>query len=283
VVVYRQDRRRRVTLVLLILTSLVLISLDERGSGLINSARTAAQDVVSPVQHLADNVFTPVTDFFDGLGRANELQSENEQLRRELAQAKSQAAAGAAARARIKELDGLLDLSTVEDYNGVVADVVDQETGNFDRTFRIDKGADAGIDRNMPVVVGGALVGTVYSVAKSSAIVRRIDDRAFGVGAQLIENGTAGPKGIASGQADSRFLKFSVVEGAAGTGMKKGDIAITLGGLGDVYPKGLPIGTVVQSVAAGGSVARDAELRPTVDLDSLDVVKVLKFKPLVLP
>jgi cell shape-determining protein MreC len=75
VVVYRQDRRRRVTLVLLIITSLVLISLDERGSGVINSARTAAQDVVSPIQNLADHVFNPVTDFFDGLGRANELQS----------------------------------------------------------------------------------------------------------------------------------------------------------------------------------------------------------------
>ena len=41
-VVYRHDRRRRLTLVLLVITSLALISLDERGSGLIDSARTAA-------------------------------------------------------------------------------------------------------------------------------------------------------------------------------------------------------------------------------------------------
>ena len=50
VVVYRHDRRRRLTLVLLVITSLALISLDERGSGIIDSARTAAQDVVSPLQ-----------------------------------------------------------------------------------------------------------------------------------------------------------------------------------------------------------------------------------------
>ena len=41
-------------LVLLVITSLALVSLDERGSGIINSARTAAQDVVSPLQDLAD-------------------------------------------------------------------------------------------------------------------------------------------------------------------------------------------------------------------------------------
>ncbi len=73
-VVYRHDRRRRLTLVLLVITSLALISLDERGSGIIDSARTAAQDVVSPVQTLADDVINPAADWFDGLGRANELQ-----------------------------------------------------------------------------------------------------------------------------------------------------------------------------------------------------------------
>jgi cell shape-determining protein MreC len=49
------------------------------------------------------------------------------------------------------------------------------------------------------------------------------------------------------------------------------------------YPRGLPIGTVVRDVSAGGSVARNAELKPIVDLDSLDVVKVLRYQPPVAP
>jgi rod shape-determining protein MreC len=282
VVVYQPERRRRVVLVLLVLTSLALISFDQRGSGAIDTARTTAADVIQPVRDLANSAFNPVTDWLDGLGRASELQSENEKLRRELAQAKTAAAAGAAARARVKELQDLFDLPQVEDFDGVVADVTGQSAG-FDRTFTIDKGADEGIERNMPVVVGGALVGKVYRVTKGSAIVQRIDDRQFGAGAQLVDKDAFGATGIASGQADSRNLRFSVVEGAAGVGMKKGEVAITKGGLGDVYPRGLPIGTVVRDVTAGGSVARDAELRPIVDLDSLDVVKVLRYKPPVLP
>jgi hypothetical protein len=71
VVVYRHDRRRRLTLALLVLTSLALITLDERGSGLINSARSAAQDVVSPVQQLADDVVNPASDWLSSIGRGN--------------------------------------------------------------------------------------------------------------------------------------------------------------------------------------------------------------------
>ena len=42
------------------------------------------------------------------------------------------------------------------------------------------------------------------------------------------------------------------------------------------------IGTVVRSVDAGGAVARNADLRPIVDLDSLTFVKVLK-SPVAIP
>jgi cell shape-determining protein MreC len=71
--VYRHDRRRRMTLVMLIITSLVLITLDQQGTGALGSIRTAAQDVISPLQDLADSAISPVSDFFDSLGRANEL------------------------------------------------------------------------------------------------------------------------------------------------------------------------------------------------------------------
>jgi cell shape-determining protein MreC len=75
---------------------------------------------------------------------------------------------------------------------------------------------------------------------------------------------------------------FEASPGATGVAMKKGDIAITVGGFSR-YPRGLPIGTVVRDVSAGGSVARNAELKPIVDLDSLDVVKVLRYQPPVAP
>src|SRR5262249_51454038 len=95
--VYRQDRRRRITLVMLIITSLVLITLDQQGTGVIGTLRSGAQDVISPLQRLADDAISPVTDFFDGLGRGDELQKENDRLRSENAELKGQVAAAQAA------------------------------------------------------------------------------------------------------------------------------------------------------------------------------------------
>ena len=57
---------------------------------------------MSPVQSLADDVINPVTDWLDGLGRADELQSENERLRAQLDAARSEIAA---AKGALAELD----------------------------------------------------------------------------------------------------------------------------------------------------------------------------------
>ena len=268
------------------ITSLALISLDERGSGIIDSARSAAQDVVSPLQTLADDVINPVADWFDGLGRANELQDQNEQLRRQLADARSEVAAAKGSAARLAELEQILDLPSIDDSTGITADVVSQGAGNFTRTFQISKGSNSGIVKGYPVVVGdtkngAALVGQVVSVSQSRAVVRRIDDRNFGVGAHLVQGAAFGPAGTATGQSGSNLLRFSViVDSATGAVLKRGDVAVTLGGDKDLFPPNLVIGTVVHEVGAGGAIARDAELRPIVDLDALTVVKVLKYPPI---
>ena len=131
-----------------------------------------------------------------------------------------------------------------------------------------------------------ALVGTVVRVSANSAIVRRIDDGTFGVGAQLIQGNKEGPKGTAEGQRDSNLLRFSVIDDSStAVALKKGDVAVTLGSETQppAYPHGLVIGAVVRTVDAGGAVSRDAALRPVVDLDALTVVKVLRYPPVVAP
>jgi rod shape-determining protein MreC len=265
------------------------MSLDQRGSGIINSARTVAQDVVSPLQTLADDVVNPASDWLDGLGRANELQAENQRLQRQLADARSEVAAAKGSAALLHELQQILDLPTIEDSNAVTAEVITQRADNFTRTFQIAKGSDAGIVRDMPVVVGdqkngAALVGKVVSVSKTRSIIRRIDDRNFGVGAQLVQGTGFGPAGTATGQANSNLLRFSVIlDSANGAVLKKGDVAVTLGTLGEFVPKNLVIGTIVRDLGAGGAIGRDAELRPVVDLDALTIVKVLKYPPVPAP
>ena len=283
--VYRQDRRRRITLVMLIITSLVLITLDQQGTGVVATLRSTAQDVISPLQDVADSAISPVTDFFDSLGRGNELEAENERLRRQNAGLKSQIAANQSAVATAKALRELADLPDIADYDSVFASVVDGSTGNFERTFQIDRGTDDGIAKDMAVVVGahgGALVGKVTSVSKSRATVQRIDDPQFGVRVQLLDpSGSLGPTGFAQGTKDSTFLDLQL--GSAAQKLVKGEFATTYGFGESPFPPGLAVGTVVHSVDPSTATAERALLRPIVDLDTLNIVKVLRYRPPAIP
>jgi rod shape-determining protein MreC len=280
VVVHHQDRRRRVTLVLLIITSLVLISLDERGSAVLNTARSTAQDVIAPLQRAIDGVVDPVAEFFDGLGRADEFEAANQKLRDENAKLEAKLAQSAAAVAENQRFREIFDIPQIEDVNGIVATVTSGSVDNFRRTWRIDKGSSSGVEVDMPVIVGGssggALVGRVMSVAKASAVIQRIDDREFSAGGLLVQNGQPGPTGAAEGLADSNQLQFQLLEtGQAPVAIAKGDLVVTRGGAASIYPSGLPIGKVTHAVAATATTQRDTRLAPIVALDGVQDVKIL--------
>lgn len=279
--VYRQDRRRRITLVLLIVTSLALITFDQRDSEVVRSIRSFAQDVVSPIQGVADDAISPVTDFFDSIGQAGQLRDENAALRRSNADLRSQLAANQDALAEANAVRELLDLPRFADYDSVFATVVDGSTGNFESTFQIDKGTNDGLAEGMPVVVGaqgGALVGQVASASKTRATVRRLDDAEFQVAVQVLDpNGGFGPTGLANGQRDSALLELQTSD--ATQRLVKGSFAVTRGLGASPFPRGLLVGTIVDSVQPSTATAERSSLRPIVDLDRLTVVKVLRYRP----
>ena len=59
----------------------------------------------------------------------------------------------------------------------------------------------------------------------------------------------------------------------------KGEFATTYGSGESPFPPGLAVGTIVRSVDPSTATAEHALLRPVVDLDSLSIVKVLRYQP----
>ncbi len=263
---------------MIVLTCVALATLDQRGSGIIDSTRRIVRDVIAPVQDLADRAIEPGVDFFDDLGRADSLAQENQQLRRRMAAVRGALADAKVANARNQELEQLLALPTPAGWEAVNARVVAGSVGSFERTFRIDRGTSEGVQVGDAVAVGGesgVLVGQVIAVSQGNATVRRIDDRRHHVGVILVQGGQGpGARGIAEGQEDSALLRLSFLP--AGTEPKKGQPVVTLGLATEPYPPGLVVG-VVERVSSGGVPgAHDALVRPATDLDRLDAVKVLR-------
>jgi rod shape-determining protein MreC len=276
-VVYRRDTRRRYVLALLVITSLILISLDSGGSGVIGSLRSAARDVIAPVQNLVDDAFNPVRNWVNDVTDAGKLRSENDTLRKQIDQLQGEVNRSKAVGSEVSQLEELLDLRTIEDATGVAARVIGGAAGNFERSVQIDRGTSSGIDVGMPVVTGAGLVGTVQEASHSRATIRLIDDPGTNGGGVGVRTQRARVQGIAVAQAGDRLLHMKFIEDPAHADIKKGELVFTSATADAAYPPDIAVAKVVSIDRRNGDLEPDVALQPVVDLDRLVFVKVLRW------
>ncbi|MDQ1520551.1 MAG: rod shape-determining protein MreC, partial [Actinomycetota bacterium] len=170
-------------LLLVVLTSVTLITLDRRNgdAGPLGSVGRAAHTVVSPIERGADSVARPVGNWFDGVFSSGSLETENRQLRARIDELKSQARASKSAALELDQLKRATDLPVLADVARVVARVVNTSAGNFESTVTLDRGSNAGVMKDMPVLVHDGVVGRVVQVWRDGCKVQLVTDPAFNV------------------------------------------------------------------------------------------------------
>jgi rod shape-determining protein MreC len=267
-VVYRRGNTRRSILILLVVTSVALITLDVRGAGPIGSVRGAARDVIAPVASVADRVFSPVGDWISGVTHAGSLRDENARLREELDELRGDAAENRAFRSENEELNQLLDLPYTEDRDAIAARVIAGSPGNFEWTVQIDRGTSDGVGDGMAVVSAG-LVGRVLEASSDRATVLLIRDPTFSVSVLTESERTTG---VATGRTGETTLKLDLVD--LGAEIDEGELVFTSGLDGSRFPSKIPVARVKN--VERGELQLNIELEPLVDLDSLEFVKVLR-------
>lgn len=269
--VQRGSGRTRLLLVTLLVTSLLLITLDLRGVSLVNSFRTITQAILKPFQVAGSTIFSPVGNFFGdiaNIGEANEkldqLKLENKRLLEELAEAED-------VKGELKQLKDVLDLAGRGGYKVVAAKVIALESsGNFEDTITLDIGSSSAISRDMTVISGKGVVGVVKSVTSRSAIVQLISDPGFRMGVRIA--GTQA-MGILAGEGSSSF-SLELLD-ARGT-VKEGDVLLSRGSTGNrPFPPGLPVGVVTSVDDSIGALTKSATVRSFADLGSQGVVSVI--------
>jgi len=127
---------------------------------------------------------------------------------------------------------------------------------------------------NQPVLSSAGLVGRVVVVAGPYAKVQLITDRAASVGAMILRTRRQGVVRGSGQEAGGLSLEYVPVS----VDVRPGDSVLTAG-IDGVYPRGIPVGTVV-SVEAGGQLFHKIRLAPAVDLGALDQVYLLEHAPL---
>lgn len=234
----RQSTGLRPLIVLCVVSILVLtLYLREGESGPIHTLRAGVTTITTPAR-LAGNLvsapFNAVGNIFGNLtaSRAtlDELEAENAELTARVAEL-------AEYQATSERLEKLLDLQSTYNLQSTAARIIGQSSDAWSDTVTIDKGSLDGISVNMPVTNSTGVIGQVIEVAPNASTVRLLTDEGSGVSA-MIQDTRA--QGMVQGQPDGT-LRMDYV--SVDADVKEGDIIIT-SGIGGVYPKGLPIGTV---------------------------------------
>jgi len=261
-------------LLVLILASLTLITLDLRGGSLISGIRGQARDVFAPIQSAAASGTRPITNVFHGMFQYQQLKYDNARLREQLTQLRADQIQDQYFQETNKDLSDLLKLSYIGDLPRVAARVIAGPESNFQLTIVIDRGSAAGILKGMPVVVGEGLVGRVMEVAAHQSTVLLASDASESVGVQFAHSTV---DGVATGQGAGHPLDVTLIDPNAT--VATGAVAWTSGQEGSPYPPGIPVGTVASSLPDVGVQAHQVSLTPVVDFGRLSYVDVLVWTP----
>ena len=271
----RRTGRSRFTLILLVLTSITVITLDFRGAGggVFEDVREGALDLFAPVTDAADSVFEPVGDAWNGVFRYGDLEDENARLREQVAELQGE-------RDRVEEVerafDELLDQNALEyarEIPQVSARVISAPLSNFELSFEIDKGGGEGIVEGMTVVSGRGLVGRVVRVSERRSVVELLNDRDFSVGVKLAASGEIG---IATGGGPDQDMHLSGID--PGVEIRRRELVTTSGLPQSAFPPGIPVGRIEEAVSERGELEQEVLLAPLVDVDRLTFVKVLLWQ-----
>ena len=268
---YGGDNRGRLLLIVLIVTSLFLITLDLRGVAVVDNIRSGTQSVLTPFQKAGSWVISPVRSFLSDvthLGRTRnqieKLTAQNEALRLALENRKN-------ADAQLVQLKGVLELAGKAQYKVVAAKVISQGSStSFSQTITIDAGTSSGIHANMTVISGFGLVGVVKVAYPNSALIQLASDPSFKIGARI-----AGSQqiGILSGEGTRKSV-LQLLDNSLE--VKEGDVILARGSSnGRPFVPGVPIGEVTKVDNSASAITQTADVKYFVNFSTLGVVGVV--------
>ena len=144
---------------MLVLTSIILITLDLQNSSAVSGLRNVFGTIFRPVESTTRVITRPISNAWHGIFDYNDVLDENDRLREKVAQQEGATVAAAASVRLAQELLALNGLPTLAGINAVTAQVIGDSPTNFSQTIEINQGSESGIRVGMPVLNAAGLIG----------------------------------------------------------------------------------------------------------------------------
>lgn len=240
-------------------------------------------DSVSWTQGLLYKPAARIAGFFEDVRNLDRIYEENKVLKRTLAQSAKDRARLNTLEYENERLQTLLNFTErqrqLNNYTFHVAQVVSYSTDPYNQTFRINLGSQDGITDNMAVATHEGLIGRTMRVSEFHAIVQLIsnideqtnDTKAIAATVEGKEHASYGI--IEKYDADEEVLYMTKIN--QDDPLAVGDTIVT-SGLGQVFPKGIVIGTVVERDVGEYGITHVAKVKPAAQLGHIREVFVIE-------
>ena len=176
-------------MLILLLTSALLITLDLRGNAVFDAARSGFGYAMRPFEVAGDVITKPVARAWRGMTQYDDLRRENRALQEQLDQQRGDLIAAQSALVENRELAALAGLETLGDYDQVTARIIGSSPSNFDQRVEIDRGTLHGLRNGMAVLNAAGLVGKITLAGPTTSIVMLATDPLYNVAVKVVGEG----------------------------------------------------------------------------------------------
>ncbi len=262
-----------VTILILSVSFLILIGVSVKRERL-SLVESGVGSTLNSVQRFVYKSGYTIKDSLSFVFNITDIKKENEELKKRNDELEQKALEHDTL---VKENDTLKEALNFKnqrsEYNYIGCNIIGRSGGNYLSGFIIDRGTKDGIKKGMVVVTSKGLVGQVTSTAINWSEVQSISNENIAVSG-MIES-TSETNGIVKGYKDSENrLLAKLYYLPLDSTVKPGDVILT-SGYGNLYPKGIRIGQVIDVEEDRGKIMKNAIIEPYVDFNKLEQVLVV--------
>lgn len=257
--------------VVVLILSLYGISQDQTSVKRVSFFENVMINSLAPIQSSVVYLKREVTSVFDHYVFNISASKENIKLKKNVAELQNEIFHYQELAKENKRLKDLLQFGEAEQFDKVLAQIVAWDASSDFRVIRINKGAKDGVKLQSMVVTAQGLVGYVYRLTDHFADILTIldsDNRVDGIVARTRSHG------IIEGYNSSKCLMKYVTRVEP---VVLNDLVLT-SGLGNIYSKGIKIGTISKIERESYGMTQYIEVAPSVDFSRLEEVIVLVMK-----
>jgi len=269
-------KRKVLNFILPLLLALIFFSLSSRRERTATWHEAALINLITPIQQSVSFISGFFSSTWSDYIALVNLKDENKVIKNENHELRMQLIGLEEERKENERLRSLLDYKESQDSPTLIARVIANDPRSEFKSITIDKGKNDGIKIFMPVISSKGLVGRVGKVSKHASQVLLIVDPNSAVDVQVQRSraravliGTARKIELKAGGYISRLEYLRRMSDIA-----EGDIIVT-SGFDQIYPSGIPVGTVYDIKNISHSVFAESDVIPFENFAELKEVLVL--------